>query len=75
MQCSPFVAFASETSLKEMSTSAIRLGDGRGVQRAVTCLLGPDFLLRLRSTVLSDIWLYYWWASDCPYVPSFNTQP
>ena len=67
---------ASQTSLKEMSTSAIRLGDGRGVQRAVTCLLGPDFPLRLRSTVLSDIWLYYWWASDLSVrSQSFNTQP
>ena len=74
---STLLAFlTSKTSLIEMSTSAIRLGDGRGVQRAVTCLMGPGLPLRLRTTVFTDVWLYYWWACD-PAVrsQSFNTQP
>ena len=54
----------SKKSLSEMSIAAFRLGDGRGVQRAATCLLGPDLPLRLRSTSKSDLWLYYWWAND-----------
>ena len=58
-----------------MSTSAIRLGDGRGVQRGFS-VCWALISLRLRSTVLSDIWLYYWWASDLSVrSQSFNTQP
>ena len=65
----------SQTRLTDMSKASIRLGDGRGVNRAVTCLLGPDFPLRIRPTLNSDIWLYYWWTLD-PAVrsQSFNTS-
>ena len=50
--------------LSQLSDRCLRLSDGFGIQRLVTCLLGPSLPLRLRSLLPSDKWLLYWWAND-----------
>jgi RimJ/RimL family protein N-acetyltransferase len=63
-------------ALLAMSEACLQLGDGRGLARVVTALLGPASGLRLRSALSADLWLYHWWASD-PQVRrhSFNSDP
>lgn len=63
-------------ALKAMSEACLQLGDGRGLARVVTALLGPAPGLRLRPAQAADLWLYHWWASD-PQVrrQSFNSDP
>lgn len=63
-------------ALQAMSEACLRLGDGRGVARVATALLGPAPGLRLRPAKSLDLCLYHWWASD-PQVrrQSFNTDP
>ena len=51
-------------ALMKMSHACLEIGDGRGLARVVTILLGPVPRLRLRPALPSDLWLYYWWASD-----------
>ena len=62
-------------ALQQMSEACKQLGDGRGVARAVTALLGPAPSMRLRPARFSDLWLYHWWAND-PQVrqQSFNSD-
>jgi UDP-2,4-diacetamido-2,4,6-trideoxy-beta-L-altropyranose hydrolase len=63
-------------ALLAMSEACLQLGDGRGLARVVTALLGPASGLRLRPALSADLWLYHWWASD-PQVrrQSFNSDP
>ena len=63
-------------TLQAMSEACLQLGDGRGLARVVTALLGPAPGLRLRPAQVADLWLYHWWASD-PQVrsQSFNNDP
>jgi RimJ/RimL family protein N-acetyltransferase len=63
-------------ALLAMSEACLQLGDGRGLARVVTALLGPSPGLRLRLAQAADLWLYHWWASD-PQVrrQSFNSDP
>jgi UDP-2,4-diacetamido-2,4,6-trideoxy-beta-L-altropyranose hydrolase len=63
-------------ALLAMSEACLQLGDGRGLARVVTALLGPASGLRLRPALPADLWLYHWWASD-PQVrrQSFNSDP
>lgn len=60
--------------LSKLSDAARGLGDGRGLGRLVTLLLGPASARRLRPAALSDEGLYLVWAND-PEVrrQSFNT--
>jgi UDP-2,4-diacetamido-2,4,6-trideoxy-beta-L-altropyranose hydrolase len=51
-------------ALQQMSEACMQLGDGRGVARVVTALLGPAPSMRLRPARFSDLWLYHWWAND-----------
>jgi UDP-2,4-diacetamido-2,4,6-trideoxy-beta-L-altropyranose hydrolase len=62
-------------SLSQLSDSARALGDGRGLGRLVTVLLGPASARRLRPATLADECLYHAWAND-PEVrrQSFNTD-
>ena len=62
-------------ALLGMSEACMQLGDGRGLDRVVTALLGPAPGLRLRPALSTDLWLYHWWASD-PQVrcQSFNSE-
>jgi RimJ/RimL family protein N-acetyltransferase len=62
--------------LPQLSDAARALGDGRGLGRLVTLLLGPASGRRLRPAALSDEGLYLAWAND-PEVrlQSFNTDP
>ena len=66
----------SPGALQAMSEACLQLGDGRGLARVVTSLLGPVAGLRLRPAQASDLWLYHWWAND-PRVrhQSFNSEP
>jgi UDP-2,4-diacetamido-2,4,6-trideoxy-beta-L-altropyranose hydrolase len=66
----------SPDALLAMSEACLQLGDGRGLPRVVTALLGPASGLRLRPALPADLWLYHWWASD-PQVrrQSFNSDP
>ena len=61
--------------LQAMSESCLQLGDGRGLARVIAAMVGPASGLHLRPALPSDLWLYYWWASD-PQVrrQSFNTD-
>jgi hypothetical protein len=63
-------------ALQGMSEACLQLGDGRGLARVVTSLLGPVAGLRLRPAQAADLWLYHWWAND-PQVrrQSFNSEP
>lgn len=63
-------------ALLAMSEACLQLGDGRGLARVVTALLGPAPGLRLRPALPADLWLYHWWAND-PEVrrQSFNSDP
>ena len=63
-------------ALQAMSEACLKLGDGRGVARVASALLGPAPGLRLRPAQAADLWLYHWWASD-PQVrrQSFNSDP
>lgn len=63
-------------ALQAMSDACLQLGDGRGLARVITALLGPDAGLRLRPAQAADLWLYHWWAND-PQVrrQSFNGDP
>lgn len=63
-------------ALQRMSEACLQLGDGRGLARVVTALLGPVAGLRLRPAQAADLWLYHWWAND-PQVrcQSFNCEP
>jgi len=63
-------------ALQRMSEACLQLGDGRGLARVATALLGPAFGLSLRSAQSADLWLYHWWAND-PQVrqQSFNSDP
>ncbi len=62
--------------LQQLSAGARSLGDGRGLGRLVTLLLGPAAGRRLRPTTLADESTYHTWAND-PEVrrQSFNTDP
>ena len=62
--------------LPHLSDAARALGDGRGLGRLVTLLLGPASDRRLRPATLADERLYHSWAND-PEVrrQSFNTDP
>ena len=62
--------------LKQLSAGARSLGDGRGLGRLLTTMLGPNQCLRLRPATLEDQDLYLAWAND-PEVrrQSFNTEP
>jgi RimJ/RimL family protein N-acetyltransferase len=63
-------------ALLAMSEACLQLGDGRGLARVVTALVGPASGLRLRPALPADLWIYHWWASD-PQVRrhSFNSDP
>jgi UDP-2,4-diacetamido-2,4,6-trideoxy-beta-L-altropyranose hydrolase len=63
-------------ALQAMSEACLQLGDGWGLARVVTALLGPAKGLRLRLAEATDVWLYHWWAND-PQVrlQSFNSEP
>jgi len=63
-------------ALQAMSEACLQLGDGQGLARVVTVLLGPVPGLRLRPAQAADLWLYHWWAND-PQVrrQSFNSEP
>ena len=54
----------SSQRLEEMSLACVSLGDGRGVQRSVMCLLGHEKQICLRPAEASDVWIYYWWVCD-----------
>ena len=62
--------------LQQLSAGARSLGDGRGLGRLVTTMLGPNQGLRLRPATLADEALYLAWANE-PHVrrQSFNTEP
>jgi len=62
-------------ALQAMSEACFQLGDGRGVARVVSALLGPAPGLRLHPAEPADLWLYHFWASD-PQVrsKSFNSD-
>jgi len=62
--------------LQLLSAGARSLGDGRGLARLLTTMLGPAQGLRLRPATLADENLYHAWANE-PEVrrQSFNTQP
>ena len=51
-------------ALRTMSEACLQLGDGRGLARVVSTLLGPAAGLHLRSAQAVDLWLYHWWAND-----------
>ena len=51
-------------ALRAMSQACLQLGDGRGLARVVSTLLGPAAGLHLRSAQAVDLWLYHWWAND-----------
>jgi len=63
-------------ALQAMSAACLQLGDGQGLARVVTVLMGPVPGLRLRPVQAADLWLYHWWAND-PQVrrQSFNCEP
>lgn len=63
-------------ALQAMSEACLQIGDGWGLARVVTALLGPAEGLRLRLAEATDVWLYHWWAND-PQVrqQSFNSEP
>jgi len=50
--------------LPQLSDAARALGDGRGLGRLVTVLLGPASARRIRPAALSDEGLYLAWAND-----------
>ena len=62
--------------LPQLSDAARALGDGRGLGRLVTLLLGPASARRLRPATLADEDLFLAWAND-PEVrrQSFSTDP
>jgi UDP-2,4-diacetamido-2,4,6-trideoxy-beta-L-altropyranose hydrolase len=76
LQASLLELLESPDALQAMSEACLQLGDGRGLARVVTALLGPAPGLRLRPAQAADLWLYHWWASD-PQVrrQSFNSDP
>ena len=62
--------------LQLLSSGARSLGDGRGLARLLTTMLGPTQGLRLRSATLADEGLYYAWANEFEVrQQSFNTEP
>ena len=50
--------------LEELSANAHSLGDGRGLARLLTTMLGPNLGLRLRSATAADEDLYLTWANE-----------
>ena len=50
--------------LKQLSANARSLGDGRGLARLLTTMLGPNLSLRLRSATHADEDLYLTWANE-----------
>ena len=62
--------------LQQLSRGARLLGDGRGLARLLTIMLGPTPGLRLRPATLADEGLYHAWANE-PEVrrQSFNAEP
>lgn len=62
--------------LPQLSDAARALGDGRGLERIVSAMLGPAPTRRLRPATLADEGLFFVWAND-PEVrrQSFNTDP
>lgn len=62
--------------LPQLSDAARALGDGRGLERIVSAMLGPAPTRRLRPATLADEGLFFVWAND-PEVrrQSFNTEP
>ena len=50
--------------LEELSANAHSLGDGRGLARLLTTMLGPNLGLRLRSATGADEDLYLTWANE-----------
>jgi len=72
------IRFLMERSerLAQLSDAARALGDGRGLGRLVTVLLGPALTRRLRPAAPADEGKYHTWAND-PEVrrQSFNTDP
>ena len=62
--------------LQLLSAGARSLGDGRGLGRLLTTMLGPHQCRRLRPATLADEDLYLAWANE-PEVrrQSFNTEP
>jgi UDP-2,4-diacetamido-2,4,6-trideoxy-beta-L-altropyranose hydrolase len=66
----------SPIDLQAMSEACFQLGDGRGLARVATALLGPAPGLHLRSAKAADLLLYHRWASD-PQVrqQSFTSDP
>ena len=62
--------------LKQLSAGARSLGDGRGLGRLLTAMLGANRGLRLRPATLADEELYLAWANE-PEArrQSFNSEP
>ncbi|MBM5783706.1 MAG: UDP-2,4-diacetamido-2,4,6-trideoxy-beta-L-altropyranose hydrolase [Cyanobacteria bacterium K_DeepCast_150m_m2_101] len=62
--------------LQQLSARSRSLGDGRGLGRLLTTMLGPTQGLRLRPATLADEGLYLAWANE-PKVrrQSFNMEP
>lgn len=62
--------------LQNLSACAHALGDGRGLHRILTAMLGPSNGLRLRPARLDDETMYYVWVND-PEVrkQSFTSEP
>ena len=61
----------SPDELLEMSVACRCLGDGYGLQRVVTALIGPNPAMRLRKANMSDLSLYFHWVND-PLVRQFS---
>lgn len=62
--------------LEQLSACARSLGDGRGLSRILTAMMGPLSNLKLRPATLADENQYLAWANE-PEVrrQSFNTKP
>jgi UDP-2,4-diacetamido-2,4,6-trideoxy-beta-L-altropyranose hydrolase len=54
----------SPAALQAMSEACLQLGDGRGLARVATALMGPTGSFRVRPAQAADLWLYHWWAND-----------
>ncbi|MCP9787674.1 UDP-2,4-diacetamido-2,4,6-trideoxy-beta-L-altropyranose hydrolase [Cyanobium sp. Maggiore-St4-Cus] len=62
--------------LSQLSDRARALGDGHGLGRLLTVMLGPITTRRLRPTIMADEDLYYRWANDSDVRrQSFSSDP
>tara|TARA_Y100001968_G_scaffold329947_1_gene380489 strand:+ start:393 stop:2018 length:1626 start_codon:yes stop_codon:yes gene_type:complete len=50
--------------LKLHSELSIQIGDGKGLERIVASIIGPELDVNLRKANQKDKWLYYWWVND-----------